>query len=84
MKRRRTLRLTSAVATAVAFALLVLAGWSAYAVASGSNTIHACASKPSGALRLSTKCEKNEQPVSWNIQGPPGPLGPSSASSLSA
>ena len=84
MSRRRTIRRASAFASAAAFAMLTLAGTGAYALASGSATIHECASKRSGALRLSATCLGDERAVSWNIQGPPGPLGPSSASSLSA
>jgi hypothetical protein len=84
MSRRRTIRRASAFASAAAFAMLTLAGTGAYALASGSATIHECASKRSGALRLSATCLGDERAVSWNIQGPPGPTGPSSAQSLSA
>jgi hypothetical protein len=39
-------------------------------------TIHACASKSSGALRLAAHCRRTERAVSWNKAGPAGPTGP--------
>jgi len=60
--------------------LAVLAlGGGAYAVADGGGTIHACANKRSGALRLAGRCTNTERDVSWNVQGPyglQGPMGP--------
>jgi hypothetical protein len=42
-----------------------------------SSTIHACASKSSGALRLASHCKSRERAVSWSQTGPRGPQGPS-------
>jgi hypothetical protein len=41
-------------------------------------TIHACV-KDSGTIRIvdtGAKCAGGEQPLTWNIQGPAGPVGP--------
>jgi hypothetical protein len=40
-----------------------------------STTIHACASKSSGALRLAAHCKSSERAVSWSKVGPRGPAG---------
>lgn len=48
------------------------------AFASDGNTLHACANKTTGALRLVEKtgsCHVSETSAEWNIQGPPGPQG---------
>jgi len=48
----------------------------AWSLAAGtSNTLHACADKDGGALRLAKKCKHGERSVSWNIQGPKGDTG---------
>lgn len=42
------------------------------------NTIYACVKTNNGSLRIvdaNTTCASNETPLSWNIQGPPGPAG---------
>jgi hypothetical protein len=63
----------------VGLALVVVAivaaggGW-AIAASSG-GTIHACAKKKGGALRLASKCKKGERTVTWNVQGVPGTNG---------
>lgn len=50
---------------------------SAATAGSGSeSTIHACAHKVTGNLRLANTCRRTETPVSWSIQGPAGPPGP--------
>lgn len=45
--------------------------------------IHACVKEnPEGNVRIvadSTDCRPNERPLSWNVQGPPGPPGGGSA-----
>lgn len=66
---------TAAVAATVA---LLLAG-GGYAIAATGGSIHACAKKSGGALRLAGKGKKSERGLSWNIQGPAGqrdPQGP--------
>jgi hypothetical protein len=49
------------------------AGGMALAATQSSTTIHACASKSSGALRLAGHCRSTERAVSWNKAGPAGP-----------
>jgi hypothetical protein len=55
-------------------AVVVAVGGGAYALAAG-NTIHACAKKSNGALRLASRCKHSERGVSWNITGPKGATG---------
>ena len=43
--------------------------------ATRSGTIHACANKKSGVLRLATHCMRAEERVSWSITGPRGAQG---------
>jgi hypothetical protein len=38
--------------------------------------IDACVSDQSGALRIASTCGRRETPLSWAIEGPPGPPGP--------
>lgn len=65
-----------AAAASASLLTLVIAGGS-YAVAAGSgSTIHACAKKSNGALRLAKQCKKTERGLSWSTQGPAGPAGP--------
>ena len=69
------MRKSLAVAAAAA---LVLAGGIAYAaVQDGGATVHACALKQNGQLRLDTGagCLPSEQAVQWNQVGPQGPPG---------
>lgn len=56
-----------------AVALLTFGG--GYAIASGGGTIHACANKKSGSLRLANTCKKGERAVTWSVTGPRGPQG---------
>jgi hypothetical protein len=42
------------------------------AAASGSSTIHACAAKSNGALRVAKHCTRHERAVSWSQRGPAG------------
>jgi hypothetical protein len=63
-----------AIAAVVAAGIAVTAG-AGFATAQG-NSVHACAAKANGALRLSARCTRHEHQVSWSIQGPPGPQGP--------
>lgn len=60
---------------AVASAVTLLVAGGGYAIASGGGTIHACASKRNGALRLAKNCKKKEKGLSWNAQGPKGATG---------
>ena len=61
---------------AVTAALIVAAaGGSALAAAGSSSSIHACASKTTGALRLAAKCKRTERAVTWSVAGPRGPQG---------
>jgi hypothetical protein len=62
---------------AVAFAALLAAcGGLAVAATSSSPIIRACAKKKTGALRLASKCHRNERGLTWNITGPIGAQGP--------
>jgi hypothetical protein len=53
-------------------------GGLAFAASSG-GTLHGCANKKTGALRLASKCSKREKKVSWNVRGPRGVAGPAGA-----
>jgi hypothetical protein len=62
--------------TLAVVALLAAGGGWAFAATTASNTvIHACAAKRGGALRLASKCNRNERAISWNVQGIPGKNG---------
>ena len=64
-------------AMAVAFTVLVAVsgGLAAAATSTGGPVIGACANKKTGALRLASKCRRNERAIRWNQTGPPGPRG---------
>ena len=53
-------------------ALFVAGG--GYALATGSNTISACAHKKGGGLYIG-RCAKRDKKLRWNVQGPPGMTG---------
>ena len=72
-KARLGSRARFAVALAAALALCG-AGLTAYASVNG-GSIHACAKKQGGQLRLAAQCLATERAVSWT-QGLPGPAGP--------
>ncbi len=64
------------------FAILLTAAGAGVAIASssGDGRIHACVGRGVGFVRIvapGTGCQRNEAPITWNIQGPPGPPGPS-------
>jgi hypothetical protein len=68
--------------------LAVLAGTASLTALATSNgagesaVIQACSAKGSGLLRVvssPSKCRKHEIPISWTVQGPPGPAGPAGA-----
>ncbi|MGD0272320.1 MAG: hypothetical protein ABSB96_01090 [Gaiellaceae bacterium] len=50
--------------------------------ASSAGTLHACANKKTGALRLASKCKKSEKKVSWNVRGARGVAGPAGVAGL--
>ena len=56
-------------------AILLVSSFSQPVSAQSSSVISACVNKSSGALRISTKCTKLENPISWNKTGTPGPRG---------
>ena len=63
-------------ALALAGTVAVLAAGGGYAVAaSHSSTIHACAGKGTGALRVAAKCGKHERALTWSVAGPQGARG---------
>jgi hypothetical protein len=57
-------------ATSVTVATSALAGGSSRA-----GTLHACAAKQGGALRIASKCTTKERAVTWNVRGPRGARG---------
>lgn len=61
------------VVVAVLVGSIVGGGWAL--AASSSGTLHACASKRTGALRLASHCNRRERGVSWNTQGRQGNAG---------
>jgi hypothetical protein len=61
---------------AATIAVFLAAGGAAWAAAGTSSTIHACAKKHGGALRLATHCRRSESAVSWSKVGPTGRRGP--------
>ena len=63
------------IAVAAACLLAVGAGWAIAASTTSTATIHACASKSTGVLRLARTCKRSERRVSWNTAGPRGPRG---------
>jgi hypothetical protein len=72
-RRRKLALLVGAMAGALA-----ATGLGAYAAAKDTGTIHACALKQTGQLRLDTGsgCLPSERALQWNQTGPPGPPGP--------
>ncbi len=64
-----------------AIATVAAGGGFAFA-ASSAGTLHACANKKTGALRLASKCKKSEKKVSWNVRGARGVAGPAGAAGL--
>jgi hypothetical protein len=47
----------------------------AMAESRSTNTLHACAARKGGDLRLAARCRSSERAVSWSITGPRGPRG---------
>jgi len=65
-------RVTAALAVAGVLALAA----AGYAASTGAGTIHACAGRHGGALRLAGRCRRGERAVSWQTLGPQGARGP--------
>ncbi|PKB64170.1 MAG: hypothetical protein BZY80_03470 [SAR202 cluster bacterium Io17-Chloro-G2] len=69
------------IATVLLVALLAMAvasQVSAHVGAPASGVIHSCVNQASGELKIQSAtedCKKNQSPLDWNIQGPPGPSG---------
>lgn len=70
-------RAASHVAVAIA-GILLGTGALAFGATSG-GTLHACAAKKDGALRLAARCTKHERALTWNLRGPQGPKGATGA-----
>jgi hypothetical protein len=62
--------------TALGVAALVIAGGSAYAVASSNSTITVCVKHRGGALYKAKACAKHDKQLSWDTRGPQGATGP--------
>jgi hypothetical protein len=45
------------------------------ALASSAGSLHACANKRTGALRLASQCKGKERSLTWNVPGAAGRLG---------
>jgi Collagen triple helix repeat (20 copies) len=80
MDRKRNRLVSAAVAVvALGTAATALAGGGALApLAPAEAEINACRKIPNGLLRVpgpGGRCRRNEQPLSWNVAGPPGPRG---------
>lgn len=73
--RRLVSPLLSSPPLAVAFVVLLAACAGLAWAASSSPVIHACANKRTGALRVSSRCRRNERRLSWNQFGPQGARG---------
>src|SRR5437879_14840 len=56
----------------VAALVAALAAGGGWAFAAGGSTLHACARKKTGALRLARRCKRTERAVAWNTEGPRG------------
>jgi hypothetical protein len=57
---------------------IILVGGATWAFASGGVTIRACVEPGNGSIRIVQSlndCLPSEQPLEWNIVGPPGPQG---------
>lgn len=57
---------------------IILVGGATWAFASGAMTIRACVDPATGHIRIVqdlSECRPAEQPLEWNIVGPPGPPG---------
>jgi hypothetical protein len=63
-------RLSASIALAAGFLVATVGG--AIAATSGGPSIHACANKFAGILRLANSCQRSEKSVSWNMVGPRG------------
>jgi hypothetical protein len=64
-----------AMAVAVTALVAVSAGLAVAATSGSGPVIRACANKKTGALRLASKCRRNERAIQWNQTGPQGPAG---------
>jgi hypothetical protein len=69
------MRTTHTLLVAGAAALLASGGF-ALGASTSSPTIHACAKRRGGALRLASTCKHSERAVTWAVTGPRGATGP--------
>jgi hypothetical protein len=72
---RRLLGGRVSVSIAVAIGVLAAAVGGAVAATRG-GSVHACAKRSNGALRLANHCKRGEKGVAWSIRGPQGSQGP--------
>ena len=75
-------RRSPTLALAILALLAIFAGLAVAATSTSSTVIRACANKRTGALRVSSRCHRNERPLSWNHDGPAGARGPRGLSGL--
>jgi hypothetical protein len=74
MTRRFSARMSSRAIMLIAVFAAASAGV-AVAATSSPTLIRACANRKSGALRLSSRCHRNERHVNWDQKGPQGSRG---------
>jgi hypothetical protein len=74
---RLSRRAGAIIGSAVLIAAVAVPGFALASVrpAATTGTIHGCANKKTGALRVATSCSSAERAVVWSIQGPRGATG---------
>jgi Collagen triple helix repeat (20 copies) len=75
MRRRMSFLIPSPAVAVALVALVAASAGLATAATSTAPLIRACANKRTGALRLSSRCHRNERHVSWDQLGPAGVKG---------
>jgi hypothetical protein len=69
------MRVSSPVLSSVVITAIVCTSVGVALAGSSKNTLHACASKHGGALRIAKKCRRSERAVTWSKTGPAGARG---------
>jgi hypothetical protein len=70
------MRVSSPVLSSVVITAIVCTSVGVAVAGSSGNTLHACASKHGGALRIASKCRRSERAITWSQTGPAGAQGP--------
>jgi hypothetical protein len=69
------MRVSRPVLSSVVITAIVCTSVGVAVAGSSRNTLHACASKHDGALRIANKCRRSERAVTWSRTGPAGARG---------